>query len=78
MSQAPVMFSHSDARHYNNISRNVPDYILDKIGNTRGKNNGVVMVNFFPFFASPTPDKVGIKQIADQIEYIAQKTSKDK
>lgn len=78
LSKAPVMLSHSDARHFNNFSRNVPDYILEKIGQGKGKNNGVVMVNFFPVFVSADPESVGIKEIADEIEYIAKKTSKEK
>lgn len=61
-----------------NISRNVPDYILERIGPSRGQNNGVVMVNFFPLFISDDPDKVAVRDVADEIEYIAKKTSKQK
>lgn len=42
--KAPVMWSHSDVRHYNNLSRNVPDEVLDKIGKGHGRVDGVVMV----------------------------------
>ena len=38
------MWSHSDVRHYNNLSRNVPDEVLDKIGKGLGRVDGVVMV----------------------------------
>lgn len=44
LSKAPVMWSHSVARHFNNISRNVPDEILEKIGQGKHKLDGVVMV----------------------------------
>jgi membrane dipeptidase len=44
LTRAPVIFSHSDARHFNNISRNAPDVVLDKIGKGKGKVDGVVMI----------------------------------
>lgn len=68
--KAPVMWSHSDVRHYNNLSRNVPDEVLDKIGKGHGRVDGVVMVNFYPVFASPD-GKANISTIADHAEYIA-------
>ncbi|GMK60018.1 hypothetical protein CspeluHIS016_0902350 [Cutaneotrichosporon spelunceum] len=73
-SKAPIMLSHSAARHFNNFSRNVPDDVLQMIGTGKGQRDGVVMVNFYPMFASPDPDSVGIKDIANQIEYIVSKT----
>lgn len=44
ITQAPVMFSHSDARALNDHPRNVPDDILALVS----ANGGVVMVNFYP------------------------------
>lgn len=44
ITEAPVIWSHSATRALNNISRNVPDYVLDKIGRDHGKVDGVVMV----------------------------------
>ena len=45
VTKAPVMWSHSAARHFNNMSRNLPDNILDRIGTKRGDQvDGVVMV----------------------------------
>ena len=44
LTKAPVMWSHSCSRNFNNISRNVPDEVLDKVGRGRGKVDGVVMV----------------------------------
>jgi len=44
ITEAPVIWSHSATRALNNISRNVPDNVLDKIGRGHGKVDGVVMV----------------------------------
>jgi membrane dipeptidase len=49
VSQAPVIFSHSDARALNDNIRNVPDDILQMLP----KNGGVIMVTFVPGFVSP-------------------------
>ncbi|WWD05538.1 hypothetical protein V865_003617 [Kwoniella europaea PYCC6329] len=76
ITRAPIMLSHSAARHFNNMSRNVPDNILAKIGRGKNQVDGVVMVNFFPVFASAHPDEVDVSYIADEIEYIVEKTGK--
>ncbi len=46
VSEAPVVFSHSSARAIADVTRNVPDDVLETIGRT----NGVVMVTFVPEF----------------------------
>ncbi len=48
VSEAPVIFSHSSARHFSSHLRNVPDSILARLP----ENGGVVMVTFVPEFLS--------------------------
>jgi membrane dipeptidase len=43
---APVIFSHSDAKHFSNHPRDVSDVIIARVAGT----GGVVMINFYPAF----------------------------
>ncbi len=49
VSQAPVIFSHSSCRALCDVTRNVPDDMLEMVGRT----GGVVMVTFVPSFTVP-------------------------
>lgn len=73
ITRAPVIWSHSASRHFNNISRNVPDYILKHVGSGKGQKDGVVMVNIYPAFMLPADKQqwahVGI--VADHVQWMA-------
>jgi membrane dipeptidase len=63
--QAPVMFSHSSARDIVDHPRNVPDDILRLVA----KNDGVVMVNFFPAYVSAARNQWEADRAAEMARY---------
>ena len=73
---APVIWSHSDARALHDISRNVPDDILRMIGRGEDQVDGIVMVNFAPFFLAPDGEDADVRKVADHVEHIANVTGK--
>lgn len=64
--RAPVIFSHSNAYDRFNHSRNVPYNVLLALK----KNDGVVMVTFYPAFLESDPAVASLDSVADHMEYI--------
>ncbi|TPX35880.1 hypothetical protein SmJEL517_g01679 [Synchytrium microbalum] len=65
VSQAPLFFSHSSAAALCNITRNVPDDVLEMVK----EKGGIVMVNFFSIFVSCNTTAT-LSQVADHIVHI--------
>jgi membrane dipeptidase len=65
VSASPVIFSHSSARAIVDHPRDVPDDILELVA----KNDGVVMVNFFPGYVSQARNRWEADRAAEQARF---------
>jgi membrane dipeptidase len=66
VAEAPVIWSHADARGVRDHPRSVPDQLLRRLPD----NGGVVMVTFVPSFLTEN-EEATIADVADHIEHIA-------
>jgi membrane dipeptidase len=72
VAEAPVIWSHADARGLRDHPRNVPDDVLARLP----ENGGVLMVTFVPSFLTDR-DQATIGDVADHIEHAARTAGVD-
>jgi membrane dipeptidase len=67
VSEAPVIWSHADAKGLRDHPRNVPDDVLRRVP----ENGGVVMVTFVPSFLTDA-EEATLADAADHIEHVVE------
>jgi membrane dipeptidase len=67
VSEAPVIWSHADAKGLRDHPRNVPDDVLRRVP----ENGGVVMVTFVPSFLTDA-EEATLADAADHIEHVTE------
>ncbi|KAK5682086.1 hypothetical protein LTS10_005211 [Elasticomyces elasticus] len=77
VSVAPVVWTHAGARAVWDHPRNVPDDILELIGDGEGQKDGVVQSVFFPHFIGQYPG-VNVSHVVDHMEHIASKIGRSR
>lgn len=77
LSEAPVVWTHAGARALRDHPRNVPDEILQLIGDGPGQKDAVIQSVFFPLFVHDEP-AANVSHVANHIEYIASKIGKNR
>ncbi|CDS82392.1 related to Microsomal dipeptidase precursor [Sporisorium scitamineum] len=72
VTRGPVMLSHSAARTFKDLPRNVPDSVLNKLA--ASDKDHVVMINAYPGFIGGSED---LEQYVEHIEYVSNIVGKD-
>ncbi|KAJ1028420.1 hypothetical protein NDA16_001587 [Ustilago loliicola] len=72
MTRGPVMLSHSAARAFKDMERNVPDSVLNKLG--ASKKDHVVMINVYPGFIGGTED---LDQVIKHVDHVSSIVGRD-
>ncbi|KAK4939920.1 hypothetical protein LTR10_019879 [Elasticomyces elasticus] len=76
LSEAPVVWTHAGARALWDHPRNVPDDVLEMIGDGPGQKDAVIQSIFFPNFIAG--DGTNVSHVADHMEYIANKIGRNR